>query len=285
VLGLRDILDEPERVRAKWKADGTYELIRKHYDRVLIYGDPGIFPTAAAYGLEEHMSGRTSYCGYVHARPGGGEAGTMPQPAIEGESKCARGNRRIVVTAGGGHDAFPMMQALIGAVGLLTRRGTALDVVIITGPLMAEARREELRAMAEGLPVAILPWSLEPAHHLDCADLVVTMGGYNSVLETICRARRAIVVPRSGPSAEQSMRAALFAQMGLLTNVLLESATPERLAAEITHALAAPPAERRPLPLGGAARAAELIGRLLTSRKPALERAIPATAPSRYVVF
>jgi predicted glycosyltransferase len=51
VLGLRDIVDEPERIRRAWTRDGSYELLDEVYDRILVYGQPDLFDVAAEYGL------------------------------------------------------------------------------------------------------------------------------------------------------------------------------------------------------------------------------------------
>lgn len=41
VLGLRDLLDEPEATRAEWQRIGA-AAVRSHYDAVWVYGDPAV---------------------------------------------------------------------------------------------------------------------------------------------------------------------------------------------------------------------------------------------------
>ncbi len=65
VLGLRDILDEPERVRRRWSEEGIYEVIARHYDAVFIYGEQRIFDTGEAYGLDVSVCDEIHYLGYV----------------------------------------------------------------------------------------------------------------------------------------------------------------------------------------------------------------------------
>ncbi len=70
------------------------------------------------------------------------------------------------------------------------------------------------------------------------ADLVVAMGGYNSVCEVLGYRKRAIIVPRSVPVREQRIRAEAMARLGLLAMIPLERLDPERLARQMQHELA-----------------------------------------------
>ena len=73
---------------------------------------------------------------------------------------------------------------------------------------------------------------------------------------------KAVVVPRSGPSAEQLIRSRLFAERGLIRTLEPESLSPARLAEELLELLAngheLPKTANIP-PLDGARRAAELL--------------------------
>ena len=65
ILGLRDILDDPDRVARAWAGNGTGDVISDLYDDVLIYGSDEFYPSDAAYGLEALRPGRVRYCGAV----------------------------------------------------------------------------------------------------------------------------------------------------------------------------------------------------------------------------
>src|SRR5436309_4591170 len=64
VLGLRDILDARDVIKRVWESEGTYEVIGRYYDRLLIYGSQGIFDTCCTYDLPVPPRGG-HYCGYV----------------------------------------------------------------------------------------------------------------------------------------------------------------------------------------------------------------------------
>src|SRR5262245_5719396 len=55
VLGLRDILDEPEATRDEWRAAGWVRFIEREYDEIWIYGDPNFFDAPHAYGWPDWL--------------------------------------------------------------------------------------------------------------------------------------------------------------------------------------------------------------------------------------
>jgi predicted glycosyltransferase len=268
ILGLRDILDDAVRIRRRWSAEGYYDVIRNYYDQLFIYGVAEVFPTAEMYHLERHFAGEISYCGYVCADADKGASATPPQDMraeLFGSAEQAAHKHLIVVTAGGGHDAYPMMSAVLAAMKQLKSEGTVW-AVMITGPLMPEEQRAQLREQASGLPVTLLSWTMQLQSYLDAADIVITMGGYNSLLETARLGKRAINIPRPGPSKEQTMRATLFDQLGLVTHVPLDNASPDRVANSIRTTLRQPLEPHSKLRLDGAQQAAQFIRRALHGR-------------------
>ena len=69
---------------------------------------------------------------------------------------------------------------------------------------MSEAQRTELAQLARRIPGVVLQaFSDDMMSLIDAADLVVAMGGYNTVCEVLTLGKRAIVVPRVRPVQEQ----------------------------------------------------------------------------------
>jgi predicted glycosyltransferase len=113
---------------------------------------------------------------------------------------------------------------------------------------------------------------------LATADVVISMGGYNTLTEAIAARCRVLVMPREWtsagqaleagqadlppPGSEQLLRAELFAQLGLV-DVIAPAAGPEEIAAATTRALQAGAPQANGLPLDGAARAARELRGLL----------------------
>src|SRR5207247_3633839 len=110
------------------------------------------------------------------------------------------------------------------------------------GPLRAEEPRQPLRARARELGVQVRTTVSDSLSHLNAADLVVSMAGYNTVSEILRFRKRAILVPRPGPSLEQRMRARIFSERGLVTASDPQHLSAPRLASALTETLHHPPA-------------------------------------------
>lgn len=63
-------------------------------------------------------------------------------------------------------------------------------------------------------------------------ELIVSLGGYNSLREIVQRQKKALIVPYNR-SSEQRLRAQVFQDLGMLRLLFLEDLTPERLAEEL----------------------------------------------------
>src|SRR5205823_3704918 len=135
----------------------------------------------------------------------------------------------IVVTGGGGVDAYPMMQTCMKALRLLGPRAD-VETIFISGPLMDNEQLERLREEAKGLKARVLTHVEDCLSYLNAADVVVTMAGYNSLCQVLQLDRKSVVVPRSGPSAEQQMRARLFAERGLAGVIFPGDLSPKKMA-------------------------------------------------------
>src|SRR5437660_9680140 len=93
----------------------------------------------------------------------------------------------------------------------------------------------ELEAEAKGLPVRIVPYVEDSPSCIAAAALVVCMAGYNTLSEVLYLKKKALVVPRSGPSAEQRTRARLFAQRRLIDVLDPADLSPESLAERLVE--------------------------------------------------
>src|SRR5439155_26246619 len=123
--------------------------------------------------------------------------------------------RFAYASAGGGAHGDWIVRTYLQAIRVLgTRAGfSTLIAVSINAPIPVF---RELEAMAEGLPVEIVPSVSDGLRAIAAADLVVCMAGYNTVSELLSLGKKSLVIPRAGPSAEQRMRAGLFARKALI---------------------------------------------------------------------
>jgi len=259
-LGLRDILDARDVIKRVWESEGTYEILDRYYDRLLVYGSQEIFDTCNTYDLPVPPHGG-HYCGYVVNR--------APVKAADEIRKAhrLRKPRFVFVSAGGGHDGELLMRTYVQAVRMLGARAdfTTLMAVGVNAPPEV---RSELEAEARGLPVRIVPYVDDCLSCIAAADLVVCMAGYNTLSEVLHLKKKALVVPRSGPSAEQRTRARLLAQRRLIDVLDPADLSPEKLAQRLVEDLSRDdyPVESEAPPMDGARQAADRLSELLRER-------------------
>lgn len=276
VLGLRDILDAPVTVSRVWQEEGAFDAVERHFHDVLVYGSRDVFDVAAEYAWPPELSTRLRYCGYVCAPP----SSSPVEPVRRRFLGDVPGGELVVAMAGGGADAQPLFDVLLSAVPELVS-DRRIVVVIVTGPFLRKADRDELERKARGLPVHLIQTVDDSLNYLGAADLIVGMAGYNTTAEVLSLANRALLVPRAGPSAEQQMRASRFAERGWIRWLPAPSLSPKALADEMVRALDTPPAPPSVAPdLRGRERAAAhllagLNGHAAAGRRVSL---VPAAA-------
>src|SRR5262245_41983386 len=232
MLGLRDILGAPADICRQWRIEGAYDAADRYYDGVCIYGSADVFDLAREYEFPASIASKSSYCGYVSREQ-------APPPLDEGDLARLFPQRRdalVFVTGGGGADASFFMDKFIDAVRLMFPR-VPFDTVLSTGPFMHPEQHVLLRRKAKGMPIHVTRHGQDNIRLLRRADLVISMAGYNTISEILRYRKRAIVVPRTGPSAEQTIRTRIMGERGLFTVVLARELTAEGFAALIRRKL------------------------------------------------
>lgn len=241
-LLLRDILDHPQRTRRQWEQGGYHDAIARYYDRILVVGEPSVFDVEREYQFPPASAAKLRYCGYI-ARPGA----HAPAPRLREELGVGPGEPLVLVTAGGGADGYTLMnthlQALQGAA-----TPPPFRTLMISGPEMAQSLRAELRAQAQHTRgVVFREFTADMLGCINAADVVVAMGGYNTVCELLTLHKPAVVVPRVEPSLEQWVRAERMHALGLLHAIHPEQLTPERLLAAVLRQTRPAPAHLKAL--------------------------------------
>ena len=260
VLGLRDILDARDVIRRVWKTEGAYDALRQYYDCVLIYGSREIFDTAHVYRLSPPPKG-IHYCGYVAKEP------TLQVASSAREPLRGSGKKFVFVSVGGGADGAFLMRKYLSALRLLGPRANFATLMAL-GANSPPHLRQKLFLKAEGLPVEIVTSVEDSLSVIAAADLVICMAGYNTLSEVLHLRKKSLVVPRSGPSAEQRIRSALLAKRGLIDVLYPEEVTKESLAKRLLTNLERDdyPVEDKSIDTGGARRAVGCLMELMNTR-------------------
>ena len=207
VLGLRDILDAPEVTINRWNIEGAYDAIEQYYSRVLVYGMRDVFDVVNQYQFPDSIANIVRYCGYVSTPENPTGASRIRARFLAGTSA---NTRFIVAMAGGGADAYPLMSVLLESIKAL-KKELPVVLALITGPFMPPAMISDLNKKAKHIPVRVMELVDDTLSFISAADLVIAMAGYNTSVEILRMKKPAILIPRSGPSAEQRTRARLFA--------------------------------------------------------------------------
>lgn len=272
VLGLRDILDSREIVRAEWTKQGIYEVLDRCYDSIVVYGTPSVFDVAAEYNFPLSIAEKVRYCGYVTET-------TVGSP-ITADRRAELGLTEpyVVATAGGGGDGYPLLAVFLDAVPLLPD----LSTLVVTGPLMSPRLRERLMGRAPA-HVVVRPFVPDLPTVMGSAAAVVSMCGYNTVTELMATGARAVVVPRtwrygeqrlrpesSTPEEwEQLLRGRALAELGVVNLLPAEELTAERLAKALTDVLSRDEVgPHQGIALDGAATTARHLLALARGEKP-----------------
>lgn len=208
VLLLRDILDRPEATIAQWQRHGYYDTIANLYDQVWVVGIPEIFDVRHEYQFPPAVVQKTRFCGYIRREPG-----IKSRQVLRKELQLQPADKLVLLTPGGGADGYHLVDTYVRG---LEAQPSEWRSLIISGSEMPTDQREQIQHRVAHLPlVEMLEFTDDLVGYMDAADLVVSMGGYNTIGEILSLQKRAIVVPRLQPVEEQWLRAERMAKMGL----------------------------------------------------------------------
>lgn len=247
VLTLRDILDEPRKTIDTWKRERTAESIERFYDDVVVYGSADVFDFAREYDLPARLAARCHYAGYIRRDPQGNVAELKARLAPDGE-------RLVLVTVGGGGDGHRLIHEYLSGLDASGAAGIGANVrsLVVCGPEMALAERQQIRTRyAHRRDVSIIDFTPDLVTTMAAADVVVGMGGYNTICEILSLAKPAVIMPRVRPRLEQWIRCSRLADLGLLRVVNPDGNAAAALMTQVRAALAGPPPETSRLNLSG----------------------------------
>ncbi len=265
VLLLRDILDSAEATIKIWQEQGYHEVIHRFYDLMLVVGEPEIFNVGMEYRFPCGSRALLRYCGYVKR-----ERGLQSPAQLRRQLKL--GNRPLVlVTAGGGGDGYRLITSYLEG---LCQGGRVDDAwsLILCGPEMPELCRKRILKLASGCPrVLVKEFTDDLMSYMGASDLVVSMGGYNTLCEILTLRKRAVIVPRIHPVQEQWIRCSRLSDMGLIRTLHPEQLSPTRLMRMVSEELQQGGARQEPLrslDLDGLEQIGGWIGKLLDEPRP-----------------
>ena len=242
LASIRDILQ----VRNKpGRDEETVALVQKHYDKVLVHGDPAFAPLASSFALAEEIADQIIYTGLISG----------PAPA------AVQDQFTIIVSAGGGAVGEKLLSAVIEA---STHLPEIYTWCVITGPNLPE---RDFAALVDSAPsnVTVEKFRSDFTSLLMNARLSISQAGYNTVSDVLQANCRALLVPfSSGGETEQLARASRLQEMGLATVVLDNELSGPPLASAIEATLSQSlPAKQVSINVDGASQTGRILRELV----------------------
>jgi len=235
ILGLRDIMDEAAAVKKDWNEKGVYQVLESLYSEIWVYGDRQFYDPIAEYDISESISRKIHFTGYIPRKIPAKEAVRN----IRKELGVQQAEKLVVVTTGGGGDGYNVMRNYVDMLESFNGN-LPFKSVLITGPFMPKKKRRKIFKRARKLGVRTYHFYRQMETIFAAADLVVSMGGYNTLCEILSQGTLSLVIPRETPRKEQMIRAQAFKRQNLVDYIPWKEFTPEILQEKIFALLQSP---------------------------------------------
>jgi predicted glycosyltransferase len=202
VLGLRDIMDDSTSTIKDWEEKGVYEVLGSYYSEIWVYGQKNFYDPILEYDIPEHIAQKMVFTGYIPRTVA--RAGQVK--AIRRDLRLEPEQKLVLVTPGGGGDGYPHLDVFLTM--LEEWSGCPpFRTVLVTGPFMPKKQRSEIIARSRNLGVRCYRFYRRMERMIGAADVVVSMGGYNTVCEILSQGKPSLIIPRENPRREQLIRA------------------------------------------------------------------------------
>ena len=228
ILGLRDIMDDRQTVRRDWNKKGIYDILDKLYSEIWVYGNREFYDPVEEYAMPESVSRKIVYTGYI-PRKVPSESQILKARKEQG---LPNGGKLIVVTAGGGGDGYVLMDAYLAMLEN-EPRPVPFKSVLITGPFMPKQDRKKVFKRARKLGLRTYHFYRNMEKLLAAADVVVSMGGYNTICELLSLGTVSLILPRETPRKEQLIRAKIFHRNNLVEYIPWHRCSAEQMRAKV----------------------------------------------------
>ena len=235
ILGLRDVMDDAETVKKDWREKKVYEHLDRLYSEIWIYGNREFYDPIDEYDISESISQKMHFTGYIPRKIPSKDAvrGITRELGIKAAEKL------VVVTTGGGGDGYRVMDTYLAMLESFPKT-IPFKSVLITGPFMPKQERKDVFKRARRLGVRTYHFYRQMEKIFAAADIVVSMGGYNTLCEILGQGTISLVIPRETPRQEQIIRARSFHRQDLVEYIPWANYAPDILQDKILHLLENP---------------------------------------------
>lgn len=221
ILGLRDILDDEDVICQDWLDKEIYGSLANLYDEIWVYGDRNIYDPVEKYRLPAEIHEKVVFTGYIPRT----RLPADKRRKIRKQYRIMEDDIFILVTTGGGGDGGEVIDHFIDMHQYFPT-SLPFKSMIVSGPFMPKARRERTKKRAKIHGIKFIPFHPHMEDLMKAADLVISMGGYNTICEILTHGTLALIIPRETPRKEQLIRAKCLNSLNLLDFIPWDEVNP-----------------------------------------------------------
>jgi predicted glycosyltransferase len=208
ILGLRDIMDDSESVISDWTKKNIYSTIEDLYSEVWVYGQKNVYDPVKEYQIPKSIEKKVHFTGYIPRK--------VPQEgvaeALRLQLNVMKNENLVTVTTGGGGDGFHVLDAYLKMLEHMKEQNILppFQSILITGPFLSKNDKDVILERSMALGIQAYDFFPDMETLIGASDMVVCMGGYNTICEVLSAKTLSLVIPRETPRKEQFIRAQAF---------------------------------------------------------------------------
>ncbi|WP_300464696.1 glycosyltransferase [Desulfobacula sp.] len=208
ILGLRDIMDDADTVKSDWHKKNIYATIEDLYSEVWVYGQKNIYDPIQEYAIPESIEQKVHFTGYIPRK--------VPQEgvaeALRLQLNVMKNENLVTVTTGGGGDGFHVLDLYLKMLERMKDQSILppFQTVLVTGPFLSRNDKGQILERSNELGLQAHDFFPDMETLIAASDIVVCMGGYNTLCEVVSSKTMSLVIPRETPRKEQYLRAQAF---------------------------------------------------------------------------
>lgn len=224
VCSVRDIIESSS---GSIKDNITVKHLNNWYDLLLIHGDEKYFHLKNTFSLYNEISIPNYHTGYI-------------VKSIELNTKSEHSKPILLASIAGGRLGKELLNALIKNHSAVNKQ-IIHKLIIFTGAFEScfEELRDEIKKLSSN-DIELYAFDRESyLSYFSQSYLVISLGGYNSIIESISNRKRLLVYQRefAQGNEEQDLRINLFKEMGVLNVISSKDLNNSNLADSIIQSL------------------------------------------------
>lgn len=214
ILGLRDIMDDGAIVKADWNKKNIYSTIEDLYSEVWVYGQQNIYDPVKEYDMPGSIGEKVHFTGYIPRK--------VPKESVADSLRLQlnvmKNENLVTITTGGGGDGLHVLDSYLKMIERMKEQSILppFQSVLVTGPFLSRNDKDEILERADALGIQAYDFFSDMETLIAASDIVVCMGGYNTMCEVLSSKTMSLVIPRETPRKEQFIRAMAFHDKNLI---------------------------------------------------------------------